>query len=129
MNPSLYWLVIGAGVLALIYGIVATRQVLSASAGNQRMQEIAAAIQEGAGAYLNKQYTTIGIVGVVVAVILFALLSKLSALGFVIGAVLSGVAGYVGMNVSVRANVRTAEAARHGLAPALAIAAKSGAIT
>ena len=129
MNPNLYWLVIAAGVLALIYGAVATKQVLSASAGNQRMQEIAAAIQEGAGAYLNKQYTTIGIVGVVVAVILFFALSKLSALGFVIGAILSGAAGYVGMNVSVRANVRTAEAARHGLAPALAIAAKSGGIT
>ena len=93
MNPSLYWLVIAAGVLALIYGAIATRQVLSASAGNQRMQEIAAAIQEGAGAYLNKQYTTIAIVGVAVAIVLFLALSKLSALGFIIGALLSGAAG------------------------------------
>ncbi len=129
MNPSLYWLVIAAGALALVYGVVATRQVLAASAGNQRMQEIAAAIQEGAGAYLNKQYTTIAIVGVVVAAVLAWFLSFYSAVGFVIGAVLSGAAGYVGMNVSVRANVRTAEAARQGLAPALAIAAKSGGIT
>jgi K(+)-stimulated pyrophosphate-energized sodium pump len=125
----LYWLVIAAGVLALIYGFWATRSVLAASAGNARMQEIAAAVQEGAKAYLNKQYTTIGIVGVIVAVILAVALSKLSALGFVIGAILSGVTGYIGMNVSVRANVRTAEAARQGMAPALAIAAKAGGIT
>jgi K(+)-stimulated pyrophosphate-energized sodium pump len=125
----LYWLVIAAGVLALIYGFWATRSVLAASAGNARMQEIAAAVQEGAKAYLNKQYTTIGIVGIIVAVILAFALSKLSALGFIIGAILSGVTGYIGMNVSVRANVRTAEAARQGMAPALAIAAKAGGIT
>ncbi|WP_395019982.1 sodium-translocating pyrophosphatase [Dongia sp.] len=125
----LYWLVIAAGVLALIYGFWATRSVLAASAGNARMQEIAAAVQEGAKAYLNKQYTTIGIVGVIVAVILAVALSKLSALGFIIGAILSGLTGYIGMNVSVRANVRTAEAARQGMAPALAIAAKAGGIT
>jgi K(+)-stimulated pyrophosphate-energized sodium pump len=129
MNPMLYWLVIAAGVLALIYGFWATRSVLAASAGNARMQEIAAAVQEGAKAYLNKQYTTIGIVGFIVAVILFSALSALSAVGFVIGAILSGVTGYIGMNVSVRANVRTAEAARQGMAPALAIAAKAGGIT
>src|SRR5215467_10538617 len=129
MSPMLYWLVIAAGVLALLYGFWATRSVLAASAGNARMQEIAAAVQEGAKAYLNKQYTTIGIVGIVVAVILFFALSKLSALGFVIGAILSGVTGYIGMNVSVRANVRTAEAARQGMSQALAIAAKSGGIT
>jgi K(+)-stimulated pyrophosphate-energized sodium pump len=126
---SLLWLVIGCGVLALIYGAWATKSVLAASAGTARMQEIAAAIQEGANAYLNKQYTAIAVVGIVVTIILFFALSSLSAIGFVIGAVLSGVAGYVGMNVSVRANVRTAEAARHGMAPALAIAAKSGGIT
>ncbi|GAB2179173.1 sodium-translocating pyrophosphatase [Dongia sp. agr-C8] len=129
MDPMLYWLVIAAGVLALVYGFWATRSVLAASAGNARMQEIAAAIQEGAKAYLNKQYTTIGIVGIVVAIILFVALSPLSAVGFIIGAILSGVTGYIGMNVSVRANVRTAEAARQGMAQALAIAAKAGGIT
>ena len=129
MSPMLYWLVIAAGVLALLYGFWATRSVLAASAGNARMQEIAAAIQEGAKAYLNKQYTMIGIVGIVVAIILFVALSPLSAVGFIIGAILSGLTGYIGMNVSVRANVRTAEAARQGMAQALAIAAKSGGIT
>jgi len=129
MDSMYYWLAIVSGVLALIYSVWASRSVLAAATGTDRMREIAAAIQEGAQAYLNKQYSTIGIVGIIVAVILFFALSKLSALGFVIGAVLSGVTGYIGMNVSVRANVRTAEAARHGLAPALAIAAKSGAIT
>ncbi len=129
MSPMLYWLVIAAGVLALLYGFWATRSVLAASAGTARMQEIAAAVQEGAKAYLNKQYTTIGIVGIIVALILVFTLGGYSAAGFIIGAILSGVTGYIGMNVSVRANVRTAEAARQGLAPALAIAAKSGAIT
>ncbi len=129
MDATYYWAVIVCGALALVYGVWATSSVLAASAGNARMQEIAAAVQEGAKAYLNKQYTTIGIVGIVVAAILFIALSKLSALGFVIGAILSGVTGYIGMNVSVRANVRTAEAARQSMAHALAIAAKSGAIT
>jgi K(+)-stimulated pyrophosphate-energized sodium pump len=117
------------GLAAVAYGIYTTKQVMAASAGNERMQEIAAAIQEGASAYLNRQYMAIGIAGVVVGVILLLLLGLPVAIGFVIGAVLSGVAGFIGMNVSVRANVRTAEAARTGMAPALAVAFQSGAIT
>ncbi len=123
------WLIIACGVLALAYGVVVSRQVLAASPGNARMQEIAGAIQEGARAYLNRQYRTIAIVGVIVGVLLGLLLGISSAIGFFIGAILSGVAGYVGMNVSVRANVRTAEAAKGGLKPALSIAFKSGAVT
>jgi len=123
------WIVVACGVLALLYGIYAARSVMAAATGNDRMREIAAAVQEGARAYLNRQYTTIAIVGVVIVVILALTLGLWPAIGFVIGAVLSGSAGYIGMNVSVRANVRTAEAARQGLKPALAIAFKSGAIT
>ncbi|MEC9345047.1 MAG: sodium-translocating pyrophosphatase [Pseudomonadota bacterium] len=126
---SMLWAVIICGGLALLYGIVTARQVLSAPAGNARMQEIAAAIQVGASAYLNRQYTTIGLVGVVVAVILGLLLGVKVAVGFIIGAVLSGAAGYIGMNVSVRANVRTTEASRKGLAQGLSIAFKAGAVT
>jgi len=123
-------LIIACGVLALLYGAWAAKSILAAPAGNARMQEIAAAIQEGASAYLNRQYSTIAIVGVVIAILLGWKLGMTSAIGFVIGAVLSGVAGYVGMNVSVRANVRTAEASRtQGLAGGLDIAFKSGAIT
>ncbi|HWE74213.1 MAG TPA: sodium-translocating pyrophosphatase [Stellaceae bacterium] len=124
-----YWLVIGAGVLAILYGLVTSRQVLAADAGNERMQQIASAIQEGARAYLNRQYTTIAIAGVVIFVILFATLGWHAALGFLVGAVLSGAAGYIGMNVSVRANVRTAQAARNGLAAGLALSFRAGAIT
>ncbi|UEM20112.1 sodium-translocating pyrophosphatase [Skermanella mucosa] len=121
--------VVLCGLAALGYGIYAGREVMAASAGSARMQEISGAIQEGAQAYLNRQYTTIAVVGVVIGVILGFILGLHVAGGFFIGAILSGVAGYVGMNVSVRANVRTAEAARHGMTPALDIAFKSGAIT
>lgn len=120
---------IGLGVLAIVYGFVTSRQVLGADAGNDKMQEIAAAIQEGAQAYLKRQYTAIAIVGVIVAVIVAATLGAIPAVGFVIGAVLSGVAGFIGMNVSVRSNVRTAAAAMKGLQEGLTLAFRAGAIT
>ncbi len=127
---NIYILILAGGAIALLYGIYAIRSVLAAPAGTDRMQEIAAAVQEGARAYLNRQYTSIAIVGVVIGVLLGVWLGVTVAIGFFIGAVLSGLAGYVGMNVSVRANVRTAEAARSvGLAGGLDIAFKSGAIT
>ena len=126
---GIYWFAVGCGIVALLYGIYAIRSVLAASAGNERMQEIAGAIQEGARAYLNRQYMTIGIVGVVIFVILLVLLGYKVGIGFAIGAILSALAGYIGMYVSVRANVRTAEAARQGIAPALGIAFRSGAVT
>ncbi|MBT4427583.1 MAG: sodium-translocating pyrophosphatase, partial [Rhodospirillaceae bacterium] len=126
---GIYWFAVGAGVVALLYGIYAIRSVLAASAGNERMQEIASAIQEGARAYLNRQYMTIGMVGVVIFVILLVLLGYKVGIGFAIGAILSALAGYIGMYVSVRANVRTADAARQGIAPALGIAFRSGAVT
>jgi len=130
MNPTTtLYAALGAAVLAVLYGIFTMRWVLSQPAGNARMQEIAAAIQAGAKAYLNRQYTTITVVGVVLAVLLGWQLGWETAGGFVVGAVLSGLAGYIGMNISVRANVRTAQAAASGLNPALNIAFKGGAIT
>ena len=122
-------LTIVCGALAVLYGLFTTRQILSNDPGNERMREIGEAVQEGANAYLNRQYRAIAIVGVVVGAILWALLGAEVGVGYLIGAILSGAAGYIGMNVSVRANVRTAQAAREGLAPALSIAFRSGAVT
>jgi len=126
----IYYLVLACGLLAVLYGAYAIRAVLAKPAGNEKMQEIAAAIQEGAAAYLNRQYTTVAIVGVVIGVLLGLRLGLSVAIGYFLGAVLSGLAGYIGMNVSVRANVRTAEAARsEGLAGGLHVAFTSGAVT
>ncbi len=123
------WLIIGAGILAIVYGAWAVRSILAADPGNERMQEIASAIQAGASAYLNRQYTTIAVVGVVIAIIVYFLLGLKVSIGFIVGATLSGAAGYIGMLVSVRANVRTTQAASTSLAAGLSMAFRSGAVT
>ncbi|MCW8874071.1 MAG: sodium-translocating pyrophosphatase [Xanthomonadales bacterium] len=128
-NDMALWLALGSALLAVIYGLLTTTWVLGKPAGNEKMQEIAAAIQEGAKAYMNRQYTTIGIVGLVLFVVVGLTLHWVTAIGFAIGALFSAMAGYIGMFVSVRANVRTAEAARGGVAPALKVAFRGGAIT
>ena len=126
---DIMYLIIGSGVLAVLYGIITSLSVLSADTGNEKMQEIAKAIQEGAGAYLSRQYSTIAIVGLVILIISYFLLGLQVAVGFLIGSVMSGLAGYIGMLVSVRANVRTTQASSVSLASGLGIAFKSGAVT
>ena len=128
MNASVIFAIV-CSVLAIVYGLLMARSILKKSAGNDKMQEIASAIQAGAKAYLNRQYKTISIIAVILFILLWIFLGLTTALGFLVGAVFSALAGYVGMNVSVRANVRTAEAARSGLAPALKLAFNGGAIT
>src|SRR5690349_17740373 len=123
------WLIVACGVLSILYAIWAIRSVLAADPGNPRMQGIAGAVREGAQAYLKRQYTTIGVVGIVIFLIVGYFLGWLVGVGFAIGAILSGAAGFIGMNVSVRANVRTAQAAIGSLAGGLELAFRAGAIT
>ncbi|MDB5709171.1 MAG: rane-bound proton-translocating pyrophosphatase, partial [Sphingomonas bacterium] len=126
---NIVYAAMACGIIAVIYGLITSRQILAASPGNEKMQDIASAIAEGAKAYLGRQYRTIAIVGVVVALLVGYFLGPISAGGFAIGAILSGVTGFIGMNVSVKANVRTAEAARTSLQGGLTMAFRSGAVT
>jgi K(+)-stimulated pyrophosphate-energized sodium pump len=126
---STLWLIVLAGALSIVYGIITTRGLLAADAGSARMQEISGLVREGASAYLKRQYTTIGYVGVAIFILTFFLLGKFAAIGFAIGAILSGLAGFIGMHVSVRANVRVAQAATKSLAGGLDLAFKAGAVT
>ncbi|MGA8295156.1 MAG: sodium/proton-translocating pyrophosphatase, partial [Rhodoplanes sp.] len=123
------WVIVLCGALSIVYAVWATQSVMKADAGTERMQEISAAVREGAQAYLKRQYATIGLVGIVIFLIVGFLLGWLVAVGFAIGAILSAAAGFIGMNISVRANVRTAQAAIGSLAGGLEMAFKSGAIT
>src|ERR1043165_7312772 len=126
---TILWATVVAGLLSIVYGIVTTRGLLAADAGSARMQEISAAVREGAAAYLRRQYTTIGIVGVIILILAFFLLGPCAAVGFLIGAGVPGAAGFIGMNVSVLANVRVAQAATKSLAGGLDLAFKAGAVT